>query len=105
MLKITKNTYPKDGIGKHEVGTLCLWTKTTNGHFNLRKCDGNGKLLPEILIRHKDGYSFDENLIFGYGQVYAKNGNLLAGRKEPAKLGLVAKFVKNGWFIEVSICC
>ncbi|MCP4761117.1 MAG: hypothetical protein GY870_04995 [archaeon] len=105
MLKITKNTYPENRIGTYKIGTLCLWVKTINGHLNLRKCDKNGKLLPEILVRHEDGYSFDENLIFGHGQIYAKNGNLLSGKKEPVKVGLIAKFVKKGWFLEVSNCC
>jgi len=102
MLKIIKNTYPKNRIGKHKVGTLCVWTKTANGHLNLRKCDKNGKLLPQKFIRHIDGYSLDENLIFGHGQIYSQKGNLLSGKKEPILIGLVAKFKKEGWFLEVS---
>ena len=103
MLVITKNTYPKDGIGKHKVGTKCIWL-IKKGHLSLVKCDDNGTPL-QPCFEKKNGYSYDENSIFSHGQVYALNGNLLSGKKEPIKIGLVAKFVKNGYYLEVSNCC
>jgi len=102
MLVITKNTYPHNQIGQHKIGTKCIWL-IKKGHLSLVKCDNNGIAL------HSDyekinGYSFDKNSIFGHGQIYALNGNLLSGRKEPVKIGLVAKYVKKGWYLQLSNC-
>jgi hypothetical protein len=99
MLKIVKNTYPKNGIGRHEVDSLCIWV-IDRGHLILKRCDENGKiLLPEIV--KENGITLDKNSIFSHGQIYALNGNLLSGKKEPERCGIVAKFVKNGWFLEL----
>lgn len=99
MLVITKNTYPKDGIGKHKVGTKCVW-RIEKGHLSLIKCDDNGTPLhPEY--EKENGYSYDKNSIFSHGKIYALNGNLLSGKKEPPRIGTVSKYVKNGWFLEV----
>ena len=86
MVKIIKNTYPEKGIGKHTSGTLCVWVQDGFGWLNLHLCDDNGK---------------PKEKIFTHGQCYARNGNLLSGKKEPSKVGTVAKYVKNGWELSV----
>jgi len=99
MLKIVKNTYPITGIGSHQIGTICEWV-TERGHLILKKCDDTGKLLSPEIVK-ENGVTFDKNSIFSHGQIYSLNGNLLAGKKEPARCGVVAKFVKKGWFLEL----
>ena len=99
MLKISKNTYTKNGIERHKVGSLCQWV-IEKGHLILKKCDENGKILSPEIIK-EEGITFDKNSIFSHGQIYALNGNLLSGKKEPERSGIVAKFVKNGWFLEL----
>ena len=99
MMIIVKNTYPKDGIGLHEIGTLCQWV-IESGRLSLVKCDTAGKCLPSK-IEKTNGVPQDINHIFTHGKVYALNGNLLSGKTEPPKIGVVAKYVKNGWYLEV----
>jgi hypothetical protein len=91
MLKIIKNTYPKDGIGKHKTGTFCKW-RIEKGHLLLSVVDEKGNFV-------RNGLMYEN--IFSHGQIYALNGNLLSGKKEPERIGLVAKFVKNGFFLEL----
>lgn len=92
MLQISKNTYPKDGIGKYAVGTLCNW-RIEQGHLLLTVCNETGT------YKRKDNLIYED--IFTKGKIYALNGNLLTGKKEPHKIGIVAKYVKNGWFLEL----
>lgn len=92
MLIISKNTYPSDGIGKHKIGTLCNW-RIDRGHLLLTVCNEDGS------FKRKDGLIYEN--IFSHGQIYALNGNLLTGKKEPEKIGIVAKYMKNGWFLEL----
>ena len=87
-MKIKYNTYPVDGIGKYAVGTLCNW-RIEHGHLLLSVCNEDGS------FKKTDGMSFEN--ILSKGQIYALNGNLLSGQKEPDRIGEVAFFRKKGW--------
>ena len=94
VFKIIKNTYPKDGIGKYEIGTFCKW-RIERGHLLLSVVDLGGEFI-------RNGLMYEN--VFSHGQIYALNGNLLAGKKEPEKDGIVAKYVKNGFYLELEQC-
>lgn len=91
MFRITKNTYPENMI-KHKVGTLCNW-RTDKGHLLLSECNSDGTFVEKEFVGFVD--------ILTKGQIYALDGNLLSGKTEPERFGLVAKFVKNGWYLEI----
>ena len=86
-VRITENTY--ECMDKYPVGTIGIWATSSRGWLTLFAVDSSGK--------HPD-YS---KSIFTHGQVYAQNGNLLSGKKEPKLIGEVAFFRKKGWTLKV----
>ena len=88
IVKILKNTYPNSDI--YQAGTICIWIKDSRGWLYLYPTDGTKK--------HAD---YEKKCVMSFGQVYAQNGNLLSGKKEPLKIGLIAKYIKEGWFLDV----
>lgn len=95
MLIITRNTYPEDGIGKYKVGTLCDW-RVVRGHLLLSLCNKDGKFVREY------GNYGNYTDIMSKGQIYNLNGNLMSKKTEPAKVGIVAKYVKMGYYLELA---
>ena len=80
-IKIIENTY--QCADKYPAGTIGIWCKSSQGWLTLFAVDETGK--------HPDY----QKSIFTHGQVYAQNGNLLSGKKEPAMVGEVAKYLKT----------
>lgn len=88
MVKITNNTYPNNS--EYPINTICIWIKDSRGWVYLYPCDSTFK-----------NADYSKKPVMTLGQIYAKNGNLLSGKKEPLKIGVVAKYKKEGWILEV----